>query len=132
MSFSTSQIAIENTFATGFTACAIKYENVEFEPIQHVSFAELKIVDFSSHQAEITGGTTAIHRSTGIIIINIYTSKGIGTRTGRVLADKAATVFRRQTFNGITCRSPVVRNAGEVEEWYVVRVLCPFFKDEII
>jgi hypothetical protein len=131
MSFAAEQIAIENYFATGFTACAVKYENVEFVPVQETSFAELKIVDFSSHQAEISGLSTALHRSTGLIIISIHTSQGTGTQAARLLADKAATVFRRKQFSGITTRSPVVRNAGEVEEWYVVRVLCSYYRDAI-
>jgi hypothetical protein len=132
MSYTAAQTAIENEFATGFTACAIKYENVEFIQTPHISFAELRVIDFSSHQAEISGNTSVLHRNTGIIIVNIYTPKGIGTITGRALADKAAGVFRRKQFSGITCRSPVVRNGGEVQEWYVVRVLCPYFRDEII
>jgi hypothetical protein len=128
MSFSAAQLAIENEFATNFTGCAVKYENVEFDPTPNSSFAELIVSDTSSRNAAIG---QSLHRSTGVIIVNIHTSKGIGTVTGRDLADKAAAVFRNKTFSGITCRSPVVRNAGEVQEWFVVNMMCGFFRDEI-
>lgn len=129
MSFADAQIAIESCFATGFTACAVKYQNVDFDPEANDTYVELQVKDGSSRRASI--GPDPLMRSLGIISVNVYTPKNTGTNAGRVLADKAAAVFRDQIFSGITCRSPVVRNVGPREGRYVTNMSVSFFRDDI-
>lgn len=128
MTYAAAQLAIENRFATNFTSCAIKFQNVPFTVTPGSIFVELNVTDYGSHKAEIGGG---LHRSTGLIVAKFNVPKGQGTKTGRALADLAAAVFREKSFSGITCRSPIVQNGGESQEWFQIHMICPFYRDEI-
>jgi len=130
MSFADAQLAIETRFYTNFTSCDIKYENVDYNPQPKRSYAELYIVEAENYRADI-GTNNPLHRTIGIISVNVYTAKYIGSKTGRTLADAAAAVFRDASFSGITCRSPLVRNVGESGDWFVVNMTCEFYRDEI-
>ena len=129
MSFAAAQIAIESRFNTNFTACDIKFQNVGYRPVPGTSFAELFVIEIDNRRADI-GTSTPLHRTTGLISVNIHTKLGIGTNTGRALADTAAAVFRDASFSGIICRSPLVLNVGEIESWYIVNMTCEFYRDE--
>jgi len=130
MSFAAAQIAIESRFATNFTACPVNYPNVPYDPVAGTTFCKIEVIQSWSQRADI-GTNNPLHRNFGIINVNIYLPIGTGTNTGQTLADMAAAVFRDQSFSGITCRSPLVRNVGEVEGWYLVNMTCPFYHDDV-
>jgi hypothetical protein len=130
MGFASAQISIESRFNSNFAGCPVQYENVPYTPIPGTTFCTLEIVESYSQRADI-GTTNPFHRSFGSIIVNFHLPLDVGTNQGRVLADTAAAIFRDQDFSGITCRSPVVRNIGEVEGWYIVNMTCPFFYNEV-
>lgn len=129
MSFAAAQIAIENKFNTEFTACPVQYSNVDYTPTPGVTFCKLEVIDSWSQRADI-GTANRLHRSFGLIIANIHLPLGLGTNIGRVIADSAAAIFRDTSFSGITCRSPLIRNVGEVEGWYIVNMTCNFHLDK--
>ena len=121
-------IAIESRFATNFTVCPVKYSNVKYQPTPRQAWANIKVVIADSIKAEIGGG---LHRNAGIIGVNIYEPINTGTVAGKEKADNAASVFRDAAFSGITCRSPKITEVGEIDEWYVINMSVPFFRDEI-
>jgi len=121
-------IAVESRFATNFTVCSVKFSNVNFTPIPREAWVEIRVVIADSIKAEIGGG---LHRNAGIISVNVYEPVNTGTAAGKEKADLAAAVFRGQQFSGITCRSPRITEVGEIDEWYVINMSCPFFRDEI-
>jgi len=121
-------IAIESRFATNFTVCTVKYSNVSFEPTPREAWADIRVIIADSIKAEIGGG---LHRNAGIISVNIYEPVNTGTAAGKNKADLAAAVFRGQQFSDITCRSPRITEVGEIDEWYVINMSVPFFRDEI-
>jgi hypothetical protein len=130
MSFAQAQLDIESRFYSNFTACPVKYENVDYDPQPGVSYAEIYVVESDNRRSDI-GTNNPLHRTDGIISVNVYTKKYIGSKTGRTLADTAAAVFRDAKFSGITCLSPLVRNVGESGDWFVVNMTCPFYRDEV-
>lgn len=121
-------IAIESRFATNFTTCNVKYSNVKYDPTPEEAWVEIKVIIADSMRAEVGGG---LHRNAGIISVNIYEPINTGTAAGKDKADLAAAVFRGQQFSGITCRSPMITEVGEIDEWYVINMSVPFFRDEI-
>ena len=129
MSFADAQLAIETKFYNNFTACAVKYENVDYEPQPNVNYVELFVIEAVNRRADI-GTNNPLHRTTGAISVNVYTARYIGTKTGRDIADTAAAIFRDTSFSGITCRSPLIRNVGEVGDWYIINMTCEFYRDE--
>lgn len=130
MSFAQAQMDIETRFYQNFTACPVKYENVDYDPQPGTSYAEIYVVESDNRRADI-GTNNPLHRTLGLISVNVYTKKFIGSKTGRTLADTAADVFRDASFSNITCRSPLVRNVGEVGDWFVVNMTCEFYRDEV-
>ena len=129
MTFADEQLAIESRFAANFTACSIKYQNVDFNPDEHDLYVDLQIKNGPAFLASI--GPSPLHRSIGVISVNVFTRHNIGTKTGRVIADKAAAIFRLQSFSGITCEAANVTNMGEREGRYLVNMTVAFFRDEI-
>lgn len=128
MSFKNETLYIEQRFASGFTACTVKYSNVDYLPAAGIAWCELHVLASDSIRASI--GDTALHRSTGVISINFYEPRNTGTAAGKHKADLAAAVFRDAQFNSITCRSPVITEVGEVNEWYVINMTVPYYRDE--
>jgi hypothetical protein len=127
MTAKADSIAIESRFATMFTVCSAKYANVKFTPTNRVAWADINVVIADSMNAEVGAGR---HRNIGIISVNIYEPINTGTAAGKLKADQAAAVFRDQQFSGITCRSPKIIQVGEVDEWYVINMSVPFYRDE--
>ena len=127
MTAKADSIAIESRFATGFTVCLVKYSNVKFVPANRIAWAEIHVIIADSMNAEIGAGR---HRNIGIISVNIYEPINTGTAAGKEKADIAVAIFRDQQFNGITCRSPKIVQVGEVDEWYVINMSVPFYRDE--
>ena len=129
MSFQQAQLDIETRFAVAFTSTvSVKYQNVNFRPTSGQTYAELQIFDTATIRASL--GTPALHRTHGLIRVNIFTTLNSGTTTGRALADAAAAIFRDATFSGIVCRSPRVLNVGEAEGWWVTSMIVEFYRDE--
>lgn len=130
MSFANAQITIENRFSTNFTGCPISYPNVPYHPEPGTTFGKLEILETWSQRADI-GTNNPLHRSYGLIVVNFHLPLNTGTNAGRTLADTAAAIFRDKSFSGITCRSPLVKNIGEVEGWYIINMTCNFYFDQI-
>lgn len=130
MSFADAQLAIESRFNDNFSSCDIKFENVVYNPEPGQSYAEIYVIESENYRADI-GTNNPLHRTMGIISVNVYTTRHIGSKTGRTLADAAAVVFRDASFSGITCRSALVRNVGESGDWFVVNMTCEFYRDEV-
>ena len=127
MTAKADSIAIESKFTTGFTVCPIKYSNVKYIPTNRISWAEIHVIIADSMNAEVGAGR---HRNIGIISVNIHEPINTGTAAGKEKADIAAAIFRDQQFNGITCRSPKIVEVGEINEWYVINMSVPFYRDE--
>jgi hypothetical protein len=128
MSFKDAQLAIETKFATAFSGCPVKYENVDFQAGGEDTFCELIVVNTATRRASIGG--PGLHREWGLIQARIFTPRNTGTVTGRDLADGAAGIFRDAQFSGITCLSPTVKNVGEVEGWWLTVMSVEFYRDE--
>ena len=127
MTAKVDNIAIEDRFATNFTVCDVKYANVKFDPTARTAWAALEVIIVDSMNIEVGAGR---HRSIGIISVNIYEPINTGTAAGKEKAELAAAVFRDQQFSGITCRSPKIVEVGEIDEWYVINMSVPFYRDE--
>lgn len=128
MTYKAENIAIESRMAANFTVCHVKYANVNYDPSPETPWAEINVIVADSINAEIG---TGLHRNVGIISVNIYVPRNTGTADARNKADLAASIFRDAQFNGITCRSPKVVDVGEIEEWYVINMSVPYYRDEV-
>lgn len=130
MTFAASAQAIESRFATNWASrTPVRYDNVEYNPTPGTTWADLQIQDTNVFIAGITG-TNNMHRSLGLISINIHSPIGEGTRTARGHADTAAAIFRDQIFSSVVCKSASITRVGPVGEWFVHNVTIPFHHDD--
>jgi len=146
MSTSATNIAIEGLFKTGWgMTTGVKYDNIPFT-IPTTAWVCLEVWDGVSRQVSLnvsTGATTtSLRRSTGTVLVNIYTPLTKGSKAARDLADTACGIFRSNQVSGITFEEPSVRRVGEqyytvggvqsTTQWYQMIVSVPFFADSII
>lgn len=133
MSFDAERKIIEGQFNSGWQSSApVKYENVEFSEPVNQPWAALFINPGEGFQASLNPNPT--HRIPGVIVVQIFTPKDKGTAQAKKLADKAAGIFRRQVFTDptagkIVCKTPTLRPAGEVQGWYQLNVIIPYYRD---
>lgn len=128
MTYAAEQAAIQTRFYNNYTATQVKYDNIEFTPTPGTAFAEFEIHDGEQHPISVAD--TILYRNPGIISINIHIPLNTSIQTGMAYADTAAAVFRGQQFSGITCRGAGITRIGEFDQWFIINVSIPFFRDE--
>ena len=141
MSFEIEAKLLETRFDNQWgSTTPVKWDNVDYEPT-----ADTTYVDFQIHNnnADIIGigGNDNMHRIRGLIAINIFVALNAGTRSGRVLADQAAAIFREVQISNpdssaaeemtIFCKAANITRLGKVEDWFVYNVTVPFYRNEI-
>lgn len=132
MSFESERSAIEQRFATQWDEDEpVKYDNIDFTPPIDGSYAALEIHS-NPGICISTSGSHLLERTTGLIVVTIYTPLGVGTRPGRLLADTAADIFRFAQFGGIQCRGAEIKRIGEHEGKFIYVVRVPYWRDEAV
>ena len=141
MSFAAEAQAIETRFAAQWgSTTAIKWDNIPYSPTAGTTYVELQIHNSNANVIGIAGNSN-MHRIRGLISMNVYVALGDGTRSGRELADQAASIFREAQFTAsdssaaediaIQCYAANITRIGEVEDWFVYNVTVPFHRNEI-
>ena len=112
----------------------ILYENIEVAEGDGLGYEDgeahidLEILDGESDRIDL-GNVTRSHRYPGFININIYGVKGEGVRDIKELADSAASIFRDQQFNGVSCWSASITKIGPSGGYFQYNVSIPFYAD---
>lgn len=144
MASSALNTTIESTFATAWASTTpIKYDNVDFTPVEGVSFVSLEVWDGVSTKASVGAGVQ-VRRTIGTTFVHVYTPLNGGSKPARDLADSIKTVFRDLQVGGITFEEGDVLRIGEkyyassgtsvngTGQWYEMIVAIPFRYDEFI
>ena len=129
MTYQAERQAIESRFYNNYTATDVKYDNVEYTPTPNRPFLEFEIHD--GEQLPISTADTILYRNVGIISMNLHVPINTAAQTGMGYADTAAAVFRGQQFSGITCRGASITRIGEFDQWFIINISIPFFRDEL-
>ena len=117
MSFATTRRDIEGRLNSNWATTRIAFENVEFAtPRTDEAWVRLNIFEENSERVSI--GNPGCHRTSGLIVVSVFTPKNTGTQVARDYADTIAEIFRDQQFNGITCYETEPRNRGDFQSWY--------------
>lgn len=130
MSFEAEQKAIEQRFAAQWAEFTpVAYMNVPFTTPNNTPWVRLTVLTGDAHVASM--GSTKNYRNVGIIDIGIFTPIGSAALKERILADRAAVIFRGAQFEGISCKAPSFKTLGVLEGWEQANVSIPFYRDEI-
>lgn len=141
MSFELEAELIESEFNTAWgSTTPVQWDNVDYNPTAGTSYVTFTVVNGNTNIAGI-GGSSNMHRIRGLISINVYTALNTGSRSGRVLADQAAAIFREAQISNsdsssaeemtIFCGAGNITRLGKVEDWFVYNVTVPFYRNEI-
>lgn len=130
--------AIRTLFNAGWDNATypVEWPNRNFVPPKDANgkpkaYARFSIASDPLGAAQITLGTTATHRHTGIVFVSVFVPLDDGEVAALTLADTAAAIFRGQSTSGITFRSPSVVQVGPDGAYYQVNVSAPFWRDTI-
>ena len=129
MSYESIRSAIENRFNQGWgSTTPVKWSNIEFKHTPKQDFVMFYILDALTARAEITMNNP-LHRSTGIIQVNIYAKLHTGMNAINTYIESILAIYRDVTFSGITCFDHAVNHLGEMHGWYTVAVSFTFRAD---
>jgi len=129
--FEDERRAIESRMAANWTTTPIRYENVPFTETRE-PYVACFIRDGEGHQISL--GTVALRRWSGLIIIQIFVQQDKGTTLAKTYADTVAAIFDRAEFSTgnsgpIRCRIPSITEVGVTNGWFQVNVTIPFIRD---
>lgn len=134
MSFESERLAIETKFHNEWAHWngypIVFYDNTKTTAATGVPYLRLTVENVDSKQASLGG--TKLFRNHGLIFITAFVSENEGTKKIREYIDRAATIFRFKTFNGIVCRAPYQPSpAAASNGWYRMSIAVPYFCDEV-
>ena len=132
MSVADERKAIESRLAAAWATTPIRYENVPFAA-PSTPYVALFILDGEGNQVSL--GTPALRRWTGIIIVQVFVPQDTGTQIAKSYADTIGAIFDRAQFSSgnsgtIRCRVPSVKSIGITNGWNQVNVSVPFIRDK--
>lgn len=85
----------------------VVFNNVSYSPTPNSSWVQC-LVNFGSSEYTSQGGTTnAYNRINGVIVVNIFTQKGIGAAAGFTLGKRIRDLYNRHIVSGIFFDAPI-------------------------
>ena len=127
--FTDAENAIRQRLAAAWTTTPVVYENQPYEAPGTTPFVFCEILQGGADQMSLGSTTLRLYRLTGIIILNIFTPAGTGTKLGNEYADSLATIFRGVSFSGVLTFAPrKSSNSGPTDDgkWHRISIITPF------
>lgn len=109
----------------------ISFPNVNFTPPNpQDSWIALHINDGASQQISI-GALPAVIRYTGVIYVQVFTVRDIGSGEALALADAVKNIFNNWCGVNVRCYAARIKTVGVDDNgWFQVNVSIPFIRDE--
>ena len=108
----------------------VAWPNVKFEPPADGS-SWLQVTVRTGESEIIETGLVRTFRTAGVLFVNVYGALGRGNAACMAIADVVLRRYRARTIAGVNFLGSNA-NDGDVENgWWVVKVQCPFYADEI-
>lgn len=133
MSYATERSDIETHIKNQLAASAISTWPVGYDGHAFAAVANslrLTILPGGSEQMTMGAPGSNLSRHAGAILIQIFTSGGVGSVSDRAATDIIAAMFRNQTIGAVRCRLPYVSGVIEDAPFRVTTLAIPFERDE--
>lgn len=101
MSYETQRAAVEARMRDNWSATALTYEEVKYDPIPGIPWTKIWIIPGQTDQITL-GGAGLGFRSIDIIQVDINVPAEQGVKIISGYADTAIAIFKGQSFSGIT------------------------------
>ena len=76
------------------------------------------------------GGVDNLKRHTGIIVVQLFAPRNVGTSTIRLYADYASSLFDGRKFSDVVCGVASIETIGTDDIWHQINVNIPYWRDE--
>ena len=96
--------AIEGRLATEMAvapAYPVSYQNVAFTPPNTTPWLQVFIRFGDNGYASLLSPSTGANRQNGVLTVNVYTPKGVGTGANLTIAERVKDLFDRVKLDGI-------------------------------
>lgn len=130
MSFGQIRIDIESYLVTNFLtipADNIVFDNMEFE-IPDANWMRVSLSETVSDLVSVGGNSVRV-RKQGLVIFQIFTQKGKGSKAGEDIAETLSALFEAKTIGGATFSGLTIRHFSNEIGWHQVQVVAPFRYD---
>ena len=129
--FSKEREAIETYFKNKWgKTTKVLWDNSRLKPDATGAYVRLSIINGAG--AQISIGGTQLHRTENQVQVQIFDKKGKGKKTLLELADMVETMFTNLQIDSIQFRSAYLIDVGEINEYYQINVVCPFYRNRIV
>jgi hypothetical protein len=126
MSFENERLSIEDRFEDNWTYTTIAWENVEFDTPNNDYWVRFNILNGDGDYR----GINNLKRHTGIIVVQLFAPRNVGTSTIRLYADYASSLFDSRKFSDVVCGVASIETIGTDEIWHQINVNIPYWRDE--
>lgn len=127
------QADFDAAFGTATFSGGIAYQNARFDVPQTgkgVDWARWKIEIGEARQTTFGGGTNRF-RYNGNVILDVFTSLGDGDADTLARVAAIDSHYRSVVLAGAQFRTPTFGPVGVSGEWWLTRLVCPFFADRV-
>lgn len=132
--YKTEYGTLASLFSTGWESMsAVQYENMAYKPTIGTKWARFSVTNGEADYVTIGTPTSNRVRHAGVIMVQCFAPQHMGAMIAKEMADKAISIFRGANKDGYTFRAgySVVIPAGEVDTWFQVNAVIPFYRDAI-
>lgn len=135
--FATSAKLIETAFKAGWESAVptvpIRFDNIPWKQPAAGEWVDLSIIWGDGRQDSL--GSGKLERQLGLVVVQVFTPKGVGSRRSLALCDSASAILRYQTLSesgvSVILRAPSLTDVGERKDAKQDNVRFPFQSEKI-
>jgi hypothetical protein len=108
----------------------VVYDNLKAKKGQQAPWLRVSTLLGEAEQVTIGNPGGNIHRTPGVLSINIHDDPGIGEGRAYKIADAIRLAFLEKSADGVRYRTPTITRIGRADRWWIVNVSIPFVYDD--
>ena len=124
MSWAGQRTFIEERLSDNWATTPISYSNVDYAPVANSSFIRLTVLGGDTIDASFSTS-----RSSGVVVMQVFTPSNIGSATALSYADSLAAIFEGVTSDEFVFGTASLEVVGAVENFFQVNVNIGFTEE---
>jgi len=108
-----------------------QYDNQSLDNPDNEIWCRLTIKSGETTQESIGSPSANRDRTRGVMIAQLFAPVGNGDGELKELAETIRSAFKRVTQDGVTFKTPYIRELGMRNDSWQINVICPFYADDI-
>lgn len=125
MSFDAVRSQVETFFNSAWSTTEIEFENVKLQTAALTSYVSIFIREGQSIQASL--GANGTYNVPGVVMVQVFIKRDIGTKAAKDLADAVANIFRGKQTADVRFQIPYGAVVPNSSDWFQYNVVIPFY-----